>query len=70
MPQEPKMTPEMFKASLRQRGITIAQWSADHGYTPLEVYRVLEGVNKGNFGKGHEILVAAGIKPRLDSKAA
>lgn len=64
------MTPETFKASLRQRGITIAQWATDRGYTPLEVYRVLEGTNKGNFGKGHEILVAAGIKPQPDSKAA
>jgi gp16 family phage-associated protein len=64
------MTPETFKASLRQRGITIAQWASDHGYTPLEVYRVLEGVNKGNFGKGHQILVDAGIKPKPDSIAA
>lgn len=64
------MTPDLFKASLRQQGITIAQWATDKGFTPLEVYRVLEGVNKGNFGKGHQILVAAGIKPQPTSQAA
>lgn len=64
------MTPDTFKASLYARGITVAQWAKQHGYQPLEVYRVLEGVNKGNYGKGHEILVAAGIKPRPDSLAA
>lgn len=64
------MTPELFKASLYQRGITVTQWALDNGFKPLAVFRVLEGVNKGNYGKGHEILVAAGIKPQPDSKAA
>ncbi len=57
------MTAAMFKAQLRAQGKTIGQWADDHGFDRLIVYRTLAGTLKGNFGKSHEILVAAGIKP-------
>lgn len=51
-----------FKAKLRQQGKTIRQWAEEQGFQPSAVYRTLNGVEKGNFGQSHAILVAAGIK--------
>lgn len=33
-----------------------------HGFKPKAVYRVLSGELQGNYGDGHEIAVALGIK--------
>ncbi|MCP5016070.1 MAG: DNA-binding protein [Ketobacter sp.] len=56
------MSPEKFKKSLQQQGVTITQWAEKHGFPREAVYRVLNGVEKGTFGRAHEIAVAAGIK--------
>lgn len=56
------MTVHRFKAWLRSQGKTINQWAKENGFPPASVYRVLNGVDKGNFGRAHDIAVAAGIK--------
>jgi len=56
------MTTAQFKALLRRQGKTIRQWAEENDFPPEAVYRALNGVEKGNFGRAHEILVRAGIK--------
>ncbi len=56
------MTVPRFKAWLRSQGKTINQWAKENGFPPASVYRVLNGVDKGNFGRAHDIAVKAGIK--------
>ncbi len=61
------MTPEQIKSNFRRRGLTISQWARDHGYPINKVIRVLNGFEKGNYGKAHEIAVKLGLKPQADS---
>ncbi len=56
------MSVQRFKSWLRSQGKTINQWAAENGFPPTAVYRALNGVDKGNFGRAHEILVRAGVK--------
>ena len=56
------MTGQEVKRKLRERGITIKQWSEDNNYPYLLVSRVIRGVQKANYGKGHEVAVALGMK--------
>jgi gp16 family phage-associated protein len=56
------MTAEQVKSLFRQR-ITFTQWAEEHGYSRNEVYRVLNGQTKANYGKSHEIAVKLGLKP-------
>ncbi len=58
------MTPQQVKANLSARGITVKQWAAQHGYDHQTVYKVLQGVRKCNYGRGHEIAVALGLKTK------
>lgn len=59
-------TPDQVKADFQAKGITISQWARDHGYKPREVSLVLNGQVKGNYGKGHDIAVALGLKASPD----
>lgn len=56
------MTSDQVKALFRQRGITFTQWAEENGYSRNEVYRVLNGQAKANYGKAHEIAVKLGLK--------
>ena len=56
------MTTSTFKTRLRRQGKTIRQWAEENGFPPTAVYRVLNGVDKANFGRAHDIAVKAGIK--------
>jgi gp16 family phage-associated protein len=56
------MTVQTFKSRLRSQGKTIRQWAEENGFPPTSVYRVLNGVDKANFGRAHDIAVKAGIK--------
>lgn len=56
------MTADRVKALFRQRGITFTQWAEENGYSRNEVYRVLNGQVKANYGKAHEIAVKLGLK--------
>ena len=64
------MTPAQVKARFRQQGKTITEWAAENGYTRNAVYRVLNGFDKANYGRAHEIAVKLGIKPADDRLAA
>jgi gp16 family phage-associated protein len=68
--KEALVTPELFKARLRAQGKTIAAWSMENGFNPLDTYRVLNGVYKGRFGTAHDIAVRAGIKVDPQARAA
>ena len=57
------MTAEQVKSLFRQRGVTFTQWAKEHGYSRSEVYRVLNGQTKANYGQSHEIAVKLGLKP-------
>lgn len=60
------LTGEQAKARLRSQGITTTQWAEQHGYNRREVYRVLNGQLKANFGTAHQIAVDLGMKLPAD----
>lgn len=64
------MTPEQVKALFKRKGITFTQWAKEHGYKRYEVYRVLNGQAKANYGKCHEIAVKLGLKTSEQKRAA
>lgn len=64
------MSVQTFKSLLRSQGKTIRQWAEENGFPPVAVYRVLNGVDKANFGRAHDIAVRAGIKSTPDQLAA
>lgn len=64
------MTIDQFKSLLRCQGKTIRQWAEENNFPPEAVYRVLNGVLKGNHGRAHDILARAGIKQPDERLAA
>lgn len=59
---------EQAKARLRSQGITTTQWAEARGYSRREVYRVLNGQLKANFGTAHKIAIELGMKiPETDA---
>ncbi len=57
------LTANQVKERFRQAGKTISEWATENGYTRNEVYRVLNGQAKANYGKAHDIAVKLGLKP-------
>lgn len=55
-------TIEQVKQEFRASGTTVADWAKKHGYTPQEVYKVINKQHKGNYGRSHEIAVKLGLK--------
>lgn len=55
-------TAEQVKQEYRAKGVTIASVAKKQGWTPQEVYKVLNGQTKGNYGTAHEIAIFFGIK--------
>lgn len=60
-------TPDQIKQRFRQRGQTFSQWARDNNYPVNKVLRVLNGFEKGHYGKAHEIAVKLGLKPSSDA---
>lgn len=58
------MTPDQIKQKFRSEGKTFSGWAREHGYRPNKVIRVLNGLDKGNYGQAHEIAVRLGLKPK------
>lgn len=56
--------PDQIKSELRAQGKTIAQWAREHGFPCTAVRNALAGRVKGNYGQGHKIAVALGLKER------
>lgn len=55
-------TPQEVKEEFRKRGDTLAAFARRNGWKPHDVYCVIAGVFKGNYGKAHQIAVALGLK--------
>lgn len=55
-------TPDQVRGELRKKGMTLASWARAHGYAPRDVYCVMCGIFKGNYGRCHEIAVKLGLK--------
>ena len=53
---------DQIKAKFKREGRSFAQWARDNGYEYQDVIRVLNGFNKGQRGRGHEIAVKLGLK--------
>ena len=62
MPKKVIKTRDQVKQDFRRRGVAVSQWAKDKGFSVQAVYAVLNGLNKGNYGKAHEIAVELGLK--------
>lgn len=58
-------TPEQVKQEFRARGKTFTSYAREKGIHVNEVYKVLNGQYKSNYGRAHEIAVELGLKPSL-----
>ncbi len=56
-------TAATLKQEFREKGLTFSGWAREHGYPANKVIRVVNGFDKGHYGKAHEIAVALGLKP-------
>ncbi|UIZ57800.1 DNA-binding protein [Acinetobacter sp. SCLZS86] len=56
-------TVEQVKAEYNAKGITFASVAKQQGWRRQDVYKVLNGQTKGNFGIAHDIAVFFGLKP-------
>lgn len=63
-------TPEQVKQRFRSEGKTFAQWARDNGYSVNKVHRVMSGIEKGYYGKAHEIATKLGLNPADGSRHA
>lgn len=66
--QEAK-TPEQIRQDFKRRGDTLAAFARRNGYKPYQVYTVMSGVFKGNYGRAHEIAVKLGLKENVSEAA-
>jgi len=57
-------TGEQVKQAFVACGDTIYAWALRNGFDSSEVYRVINGQNKGTKGKGFLIAVALGMKAK------
>lgn len=55
-------TPEEARAWFDRHGISVAQWSRDHGFHQSLVLAVLYGHKKCKRGQSHNIAVLLGMK--------
>lgn len=60
-------TPEQVKRDFIAKGITISQWAETNGYSRQAVYTVLNGIDKGVYGRANEIAVKLGIREPADN---
>jgi gp16 family phage-associated protein len=55
-------TPVEARAWFDAAGVSIADWSKDHGFSPTVVYSLLAGRVRGKRGDAHRAAVALGLK--------
>ena len=55
-------TPAQVKQEFINSGTPVSNWATKNVFVPQEVYKVLNGQAKGNFGRAYEIAVALGLK--------
>lgn len=51
-------TANQFRALLQSREIRTAHWSRERGFSPMAVYRVLNGYEQGRRGKSKQVAEA------------
>jgi gp16 family phage-associated protein len=56
-------TPDQVRERQRRTGKPLSEWARENGYQPQQVYRVMAGIDKGYYGRAHEIAVKLGLKP-------
>ena len=56
------LTSSDVRSIFESNGISVAQWSREHGFQSALVYRVLNGGAKCRRGETHKIAIALGIK--------
>lgn len=56
------LSAQKVKDDFKRKGLTFTNWAKEHGYRVNDVYRVLNGQVKANYGKGHEIAQKLGMK--------
>ncbi|HEY9990350.1 TPA: DNA-binding protein [Neisseria meningitidis] len=56
------LTADELKENFAKNGQTLAQRARENGFKPRDVYLVIGGQRKGNYGKGHEIAKKLGLK--------
>lgn len=55
-------TGDQVKQEYKAKGIPLSSIAKQHGWRSQDVYKVLNGQYKGNFGLAHEIAVFFGLK--------
>lgn len=60
------MTSEQLKMKFNEEGKTFSDWAKQNGYQRRDVYLVLNGQCKARRGKGHDIAVKLGLKPKSE----
>lgn len=58
----PPFTIDDIRREFRARGLTVTQWASQMGFSRDEVYALLNGRTRGNWGRSHAIAVALGLK--------
>jgi gp16 family phage-associated protein len=56
-------TGEQVKQEYKAQGIPLSSVAKQQGWRSQDVYKVLNGQYKGNFGLAHDIAVFFGMKP-------
>lgn len=56
-------TGEQVKQEYKAKGIPLSAIAKQQGWRSQDVYKVLNGQYKGNFGLAHDIAVFFGLKP-------
>lgn len=70
MPTKKTKTPDQVRAELERRGITLAEWSRQHGADYQTVRDLLAGRAKGRTGKAHRVAVLLGLKDGVIEQVA
>ncbi|MBE7419856.1 MAG: DNA-binding protein [Ideonella sp.] len=60
--QTPLKTREQVRAEFRAAGVTVAEWARLNDFSRDVVMTVLRGRVRGNYGEGHRVAVALGLK--------
>jgi gp16 family phage-associated protein len=63
------LTPQQAIDRIRANGISVSQWARNHGYSPMQVYRVLDGTFKGLWGASREIAAKLGLKDATETQS-
>jgi gp16 family phage-associated protein len=58
------VTPEDFRISLMNHGLTVRDWARANGFSEMLVYAVLSGKNKASRGESYKIAIAIGLKDK------